>query len=52
MTYEMSRISFEPARHNVDQSMSLERKIIGCKARATNEPVYEDELLKNMTMEI
>ena len=31
MASEMSRITFEPARHNVDRSMSLDRKVIGAK---------------------
>jgi len=29
MASEMSRMSFEPARHSVYQSMSLDRKVIG-----------------------
>jgi len=45
-------MSFEFARLSVDQSMSLDRKIIGYKTRIVSEPIYEDELVKNMTMEI
>jgi len=52
MTSEMSRMSFEPARHSVGRSMSLDRKIIGYKTSTVSEPIYEDELVKNMTMEI
>ena len=52
MASEMSRMSFEPARHSVDCSMSLDRKVIGYKTRTISEPIYEDELLKNLTMEI
>ena len=29
MASEMSRMSFELARHSVDRSMSLDRKVIG-----------------------
>jgi len=32
--------------------MSLDRKVIGYKIRTISEPIYEDELLKNLTMEI
>jgi len=52
MTSEMSRMSFEPARHSVDRSTSLDRKVIGYKTRTISEPIYEDELLKNLTMKI
>ena len=52
MTSEMSRMSFEPARRSVDRSMSLDRKVIGYKTRTISEPIYEDELLKNLNMEI
>ena len=45
-------MSFESARHSVDRSMSLDRKVIGYKTRTVSEPIYEDELLKNLTMEI
>ena len=48
----MSRMSFESTRLSVDHSMSLERKVIGYKIRTVSEPIYEDELFKNMTMEI
>jgi len=52
MASEMSRISFEPTRYSVDRTMSLDRKVIGYKTRTISEPIYEDELLKNLTMEI
>ena len=52
MASEMSRMSFESARHSVDRSMSLDRKVIGYKTRTISEPIYEDELLKNLPMEI
>ena len=52
MTSEMSRISFEPARHSVGRSMSLDTKVIGYKIRTVGEPIYEDKLLINLTMEI
>jgi len=52
MTNKMSRISFEPATHSIDRSMSLDRKVIMYKTRIVSEPMYEDELVKNMTMEI
>ena len=45
-------MSFETAVHNVDRSMSLERKVIGYKTRIISELIYEDKLVKNMTMEI
>ena len=32
--------------------MSLERKVIGYKTRTVSELIYDDELVKNMTMEI
>ena len=32
--------------------MSLDRKVIGYKTRTISEPISEDELLKNLTMEI
>jgi len=48
----MSRISFEPARHSVGRSMSLDTKVIGYKIRTVGEPIYEDKLLINLTMEI
>ena len=48
----MSRMSFKSPRHSVDRSMSLDRKVIGYKTRTVSEPIYEDELLKNLTMEI
>ena len=52
MASEISRMSFEPARHSVDRNISLDRKVIGYKIRTISEPIYEDELLKNLTMEI
>ena len=52
ITSEMSKMSFEPARHSVEQSMSLDRKAIRYKARPISESIYEDELVKNITMEI
>jgi len=52
MASEMSRMSFEPTRHSVDRSISLDRKVIGYKIRTISEPIYEDELVKNLTMEI
>ena len=45
MTNEMSRMSFKPVRHSVDQNMSLDRKIVGYKTRTASEPIYEDELV-------
>ena len=39
-------MSFEPTRHNVDQNMSLDRKVIGYKIRTVSEPIYEDEWSK------
>ena len=52
MASEMSRMSFEPARHIVDRSMNLDRKVIGYKTRTISEQIHEDELRKNLTMEI
>jgi len=52
MASEMSRMSFEPTRYSVERSMSLDRKVIRYKTRTISEPIYEDELLKNLTMEI
>ena len=49
---EMGRMSFESARHSIDRSMSLDRKVVGYKTRTITEPIYEDKLLKNLTMEI
>jgi len=48
----MSRMSFESARHSVDRSMSLDRKVIGYKTRTISGPIYDDELLENLTMKI
>ena len=47
----MNRMSFEAARPSVDRIMSLGRKIIGSKTRTVSEPIYEDELVKNMTVD-
>ena len=49
---EMSRMSFEAVRLSVYQIMGLDKKVIGNKIRTISEPIYEDELVKNMTMEI
>ena len=38
MTSEMSRMSFEPKRYSVDQSINLDRKVIGYKMRTVSEP--------------
>ena len=48
----MSRMNFESARLSVDQSMSLNKKVIRYKIGTVSEPVYENELVKNITMEI
>ena len=48
MASEMSRISLEPARHSVDRSMSLDRKVIWYKTGTVSEPIYKDKLLKNL----
>ena len=52
MTREMSRMSFEAARPSLDRLTSLDRKVIGYKTKTVSESIYEDELVKNMTMEI
>ena len=52
MTSEMSRMSFEAARPSLDRLTSLERKVIGYKTKTVSEPIYGDELVKNMTVEI
>ena len=52
MTSKMSRMSFEFTRPIVGRSLSLDRKVIGYKTRTVSEPIYEDELVKNMTIEI
>ena len=52
MTSEISRMSFESARHNIDGSMSLHRKVIGYKIRTISGPIYENKLVKNLTMDI
>ena len=48
----MSRMSFEAARPSIDRLTSLDRKVIGYKTRTVSESIYEDKLVKNMTMEI
>ena len=52
MASEISRMSFEPTRHSVDRSMSLDRKVIGYKTRTISELNYEDELVKHQSMKI
>jgi len=52
MTSKMSRMSVEPARNSADQSMSVDRKVIRYKIRTVSEPIYDDELVKNMTIKI
>ena len=52
MTSEISRMSSEFARPSVYQIIGLDRKVIGYKIRTVSEPIYEDELVKDMTMEI
>jgi len=52
MTSEMSRMIFETARPNIDRITSLDRKVIGYKTRTVSEPIYEVELVRNMTMKI
>ena len=52
MTNEINRMSFKPARHSVDESISLDRKVVGYKTRTISEPIYENEFVKNITMEI
>ena len=48
----MSRMSFEAVRPSLDRLTSLDRKVIGYKTRIVSEPIYEYELVKNMTMKI
>jgi len=45
-------MSFEATRPSIDRIISLERKVIAYKTRTVSEPIYEDELVRNMTMEI
>ena len=52
MTSGMSRMSFEAARPSIDRLTSLDRKVIGYKTRTVSELIYEDEVVKNMTMKI
>ena len=49
---EMSRMSFEAARSSLDRLTGLEKKVIRYKSRTVSESIYEDELVKNMTIEI
>jgi len=44
MASEVSRISFELIRHNIDPSMSLDRKVIRYTTKTISEPIYEDEI--------
>jgi len=48
----MSRMIFKSAGPSLNRSMSIERKVIVYKTRTLSEPIYENELVKNMTMEI
>ena len=48
----MSRMSFEAVRPSLYRLISLDRKVSGYKTRTVSEPIYEDELVKNMTMKI
>ena len=52
ITSEISRMSSEFARPSVYQIIGLDRKVIGYKIRTVSEPIYEDELVKNMNMKI
>jgi len=52
MTSAMSRMSFEAAKYSVDRIMSLDRKVIEYKTRTVSKPIYADELVKNITMEM
>ena len=52
MISKMSRMNFEPARHSIDWSMSLATKVIRYKTWTVSEPIYEDQLVNNMTIEI
>ena len=45
-------MSFKAKRPSIDRLTSVGRKVIGYKTRTVSEPIYEDELVKNMTMEI
>ena len=51
MASEMSR-SLEAARPSLYRLTSLDRKVIGYKTRTLSKPIYEDELVKNITMKI
>ena len=48
----MSRLSSELVRHSVDESMSLDRKVIRHKPRTISESICQNELVKNMIIEI
>jgi len=52
MVSEINRMTFEPARYSIDQSMSLDSKVIRYKIRTICKPIYKDELVKNLTMEM
>ena len=52
MTDKMSRTSFEPVGNNVEWSNSLDIKVIEYEARTISDPIYEDELVKNIIIEI
>jgi len=46
MISEMSRMSFEPTRYSIYQSISSDRKVIRYETKTTSEPIHEDELVK------
>ena len=52
MTSEMARMSFNSSRHSAYKNMSLDRKAIGYNMGTINEPIYENELVINVTMQI
>ena len=52
MTSEINSMSFEVTRPSIDRITSLERKIIGYNTRTVSEPIYENELVKNMAIKI
>ena len=52
LTSEIRRMSVEPAKHKLDQNMSLDRKIIWYKTRIVGETIYENKLVKKLTMEM
>ena len=51
MASEISRMSFERARHSINQSMSLIESHL-LQSKDFNWEIYEDELFKYLTMEI